>query len=133
MAEDNNSFIKASNNRKGALEYKKKEIGVINGAESVLNVFSWLILFGGILVGSYYLVDSLSNFYSKTSPLVAIAIIIGSVVNWAVFQVFINISNSLKNINNGIKVFFQKDLDDIDKIEKERKETEKLLLHKKGF
>lgn len=92
------------------MEYRFK---INESAESTLNTISWIVLFLGIIGGIIILatmseVEVPGAYYSHTvtNPTgiaLGIATIISSVMWWALFQVFINISNSLKNIYYEVK------------------------------
>lgn len=81
-----------------------------DSAESTLNAISWIVLVLGILGGLIILftmssTEVPSEYYSSktiinpTGIVTGIASIFASVMWWAMMQVFINISNNLKNLN----------------------------------
>ncbi len=122
MAENNNSNRKLSSFRQTIEEYKRNEFVVDDRAEAVLNILSWVELFVSFTIGSVSLMTPGHD--APFSTFESIVLIVGGVIIWSLVQVIINISRSLKNINNGIKVFFLIDLDDIDKPNKEKDNTE---------
>lgn len=121
MAENNNSNRKLSSFRQ-TIEDKRNEFGVDDRAEAVLNILPWVELFGSFTIGFVSLLTPGHD--APFSTFESIVLIVGGVIIWSLVQVIINISRSLKHINNGIKVFFLIDLDDLDKPNKEKDNTE---------
>jgi len=88
--------------------YTKEEIKRENGnddskAESILSIVAYWLLIIGIAAALFVLFAFAHEHFLMVGVVYSIVILISSVVSWAVLKVFVNISMTLKEINNKIR------------------------------
>lgn len=111
MSEDKADFSEAMEQHRRETttknEAKKEEstdnVFKLNTADELLSFCSLCVMVVGVTVGVVMLVNAENSSSSTLMYISSVVIIISSVLQWAFAKVFVNISNTLAEINSKLK------------------------------
>ena len=101
MKENDNEFVAAMQQVSSHQEHKSNKNDT--SAEHVLSAVASIILICGIIATIICLI---AFFYDVDNPVslgISVAVLAGTLINWSVMKVIVNISINLKEINKKIK------------------------------
>lgn len=101
MKENNNEFVAAMQQVSSLQEHESNKNDT--SAERVLSAVASIILISGIIATIICLIAFFNDVDNPVSLGISVAILAGTLINWSVMKVIVNISINLKEINKKIK------------------------------